>query len=140
MLPAVSTPVDSTSSDPCGILHYNSLTDNVDIEYVAYQPGNYLDWNMYVVRGTTGTVASASGNTSAGTPSPLAPADFSSTVATLIGSCPQAAFGVNLYCTSRATDGWSRLSEYDSPASIAFALTVPCPPPCPDRNTDKTQG
>jgi hypothetical protein len=134
LLPAVSTPVDSTSSDPCGILHYNSLTDNVDIEYVAYQPGNYLDWSLGVVRGTSGGVASTSGNTSAGTPSPLAPADFNNTVAALIGSCPQAAFGVNLYCASRATDGWSRLSGYDSSAAIAFALTIPCPP-CPPTNT-----
>jgi hypothetical protein len=40
---------------------------------------------------------------------------------------------VNLYCASRATDGWSRLSGYDSSQSIAFALTIPCPPPCPDK-------
>jgi hypothetical protein len=132
-LPAVSTPVDSTTTDPCGILHYNSLSDIVDIEYVAYQPGNFLDWNMYVVRGTSGVVASTSGNTSAGAPAPGTPADFDNTVATLIGSCPQAAFGVNLYCASRATDGWSRLSGYDSSQSIAFALTIPCPPPCPDK-------
>ncbi|MBT9332459.1 hypothetical protein [Paracidobacterium acidisoli] len=125
-LPAVSTPVDSTASDPCGILHYNGPGDNVDIEYVAWQPGNFLDWNLYVVRGTTGTVASLAGNTSAG--SPGSPVDFNNTVATLIGSCPQAAFGVNLYCQFRGTDGWSRLGYgYDSSQSIAFALTVPCP-------------
>ena len=128
-LPGVSTPVDSTASDPCGILHYNALSDNVDIQYVAYQPGNFLDWNLGVVRGTSGGVASASGNSSAG--SPGVPVDFNNTVATLIGSCPQAAFGVSLYCAFRGTDGWSRLSAgYDSSSAIAFALTIPCPP-CP---------
>jgi len=131
-LPGVTTPVDSTASDPCGILQYNALSDNVDIQYVAYQPGNFLDWNLGVVRGTSGGVASASGNSSAG--SPGVPVDFNNTVAALIGSCPQAAFGVNLYCAFRGTDGWSRLSSgYDSSSAIAFALTIPCPPcpPCP---------
>ncbi len=124
-LPGVSTPVDSTASDPCGILHYNSPADNVDIQYVAYQPGNFLDWSLGVVRGTSGGVAATSGNTSAG--SPGLPVDFNNTVAALIGTCPQAAFGVNLYCAFRGTDGWSRLSGNDSSQSIAFALTVPCP-------------
>lgn len=130
-LPGVSTPVDSTASDPCGILHYNAVGDNVDIQYVAYQPGNFLDWSLGVVRGTTGSVASLGGNTSAGLPG--VPVDFNNTVGTLIGTCPQAAFGVNLYCAHRGTDGWGRLSGYDSSSSIAFALTIPCPPcpPCP---------
>ena len=104
--PGVSTPVDSTASDPCGILHYNAVGDNVDIQYVAYQPGNFLDWSLGVVRGTTGIVASLGGNTSAG--SPGVPVDFNNTVGTLIGTCPQAAFGVNLYCAHRGTDGWGR--------------------------------
>ena len=124
-LPGVSTPVDSTSSDPCGILHYNGTGDNVDIQYVAYQAGNFLDWYLYVVRGITGTVASTSGHTSAG--SPGVPVDFNNTVAALVGNCTQAAFGVNLNVYSRCTDGWSRLSQYDSSQSIAFALTIPCP-------------
>jgi hypothetical protein len=126
-LPEVSTPVTTTSTDPCGILLYKTPADNVDIEYVAYQPGNFLDWGLNVVRGTSGSVASIAGNSNAGSPSPGAPADFNNTVASLIGSCPQAAFGVNLNVYSRATDGWGRLSEYDSSRSIAFALTVPCP-------------
>lgn len=123
-LPGVSTPVDSTYSDPCGILHYNSLSDNVDIQYVAYQGGNFLDWYLSVVRGTTGQVAAINGHTSAG--SPGLPVDFNNTVASLIGDCSQAAFGVNLDVYSRCTDGWSQLSGYNSSKSIAFALTVPC--------------
>jgi hypothetical protein len=124
-LPGVSTPVNSTASDPCGILQYNAPGDNVDIQYVAYQPGNFLDWSLGVVRGITGTVASTGGHTSAG--SPGTPVDFNNTVATLIGTCTQAAFGVNLDVYSRCTDGWSRLNQYDSSRSIAFALTTPCP-------------
>lgn len=124
-LPGVSTPVDSTFSNPCGILHYTGLSDIVDIEYVAYQAGNFLDWYLSVVRGTSGQVAATNGHTSAG--SPGTPVDFDNTVAAIIGDCTQAAFGVNLDVYSRCTDGWSRLSGYDSSQSIAFALTVPCP-------------
>ena len=32
------------------------------------------------------------------------------------------AFAVNLYCAARATNGYGRQSEYDSSATIAFAL------------------
>jgi hypothetical protein len=140
-LPGVSTPVDSTATDPCGILHYNLDTDNVDIQYVAYQAGNFLDWDLSVVRGICGSVASAGGNTSAGAPAPGSPVDFNNTVgylgrmlSTACPACEQAAYGVNLDCYFRGTDGWSRLSSgYDSSQSIAFALTIPCPvcPTCP---------
>jgi len=128
-LPGVSTPVDSTATDPCGILHFSDPSNTVEIEYVAYQPGNYLDWSLGVVRGISGGVASDGGNTSEGTPG--VPVDFDNTVSSLMGTCNQAAFGVNLYVASRATDGWSRLVQYDSSAAIAFALVEPCPP-CPD--------
>jgi hypothetical protein len=124
-LPGVSTPVNSTASDPCGILNYNTSGDNVDIQYVAYQRGNFLYWDLGVVRGITGSVASTSGTTNAG--SPGLPVDFNNTVATLIGNCTQAAFGVNLDVYTLCTDGWSQLTQYDSAASIAFALTKPCP-------------
>jgi len=133
-LPEVSTSVNSTVIDPCGILLYNTAGDNADIEYLAYQPNNFLDWTLDVVRGTSGSVAYTAGNTSAGAPLPGTPADFINSTTSLTRAlppattgCTQAAFAVNLYCASRATDGWNRLSGNDRSASIAFALTVPCP-------------
>jgi hypothetical protein len=128
-LPQVSTPVNSTASDPCGILNFNSLGDNVDIEYVAYQPGNFLYWDLDVVRGVSGSVASTGGQSNAG--SPGSPVDFNNLVSLLMGGCPQAAFGVNLDVYTLCTDGWSQLTQYDSSASIAFALTKPCPDRAP---------
>jgi len=126
-LPGVSTPLDSTATDPCGILHYNNPGDNVDIQYVAYQPENFLDWNLNVTRGISGTVASLSDSTSAGVPSPGVPDNFNNTAGSLMGTCTQAAFAVNLDTYSRATNGWSRLSGYDDHKTIAFALNKPCP-------------
>jgi hypothetical protein len=117
--------LDSAAADACGMLDYTDPSDEVEIEYVATQPGNYLDWDLNVVRGLTGTVASASGNVSEGSSS--TPADFGNTASSLIGTCTQAAFSVNLYCHSRCTDGWSAQTEYDSWDSIGFALITPCP-------------
>ena len=124
LLPGVL--LDSAKADACGMLDYTNPSDEVEIEYVATQPANFLDWNLYVVRGLTGVVASTSDNTSDGSVS--TPADFDNTASSLLGPCTQAAFSANLYCTSRCTDGWNRQSEYDSWDAIGFALITPCPP------------
>jgi hypothetical protein len=129
--------VDSLAADSCGMLNYSNPSDVVEIEYVAYQPGNFLDWDLDVVRGLSGSVAAIGDNVSAG--SPGTPVDFDNTVATLLGPCSRAAFAVNLYCASRCTDGWSRQSEYDSSGTIAFALIAPCPP-CPPCRTAPENG
>jgi len=127
-LPGVSTPLGSTDTDPCGVLHYTNRTDNVDLSYVAFHPNNYLDWDLTISKGVTGVVASIappapSTNTSAG--SPGTPAHFVNSAGTLLGSCVQAAFAVNLYCAARAESGYGRQSQYDSSATIAFALLHP---------------
>lgn len=127
-LPAVSTP--EGAADSCGMLHYGSTSDTVTLDYYAYHPNNYLNWNLGITRGLSGEVASIppsppATDTSSGSPSPGSPATFDNSVSTLAGSCPQAAFAVNLYCAARATDGYSRQEQYDSSATIAFALTTP---------------
>src|SRR5215470_2511301 len=47
-IPKVATPVNSTDTDPCGILQYNNASDNVAISYVAFHPNNFLDWSLTV--------------------------------------------------------------------------------------------
>jgi hypothetical protein len=130
-LPGVT--VDGASADPCGMLEYTDRSDTVEIEYVASQPGNFLYWGLDVARGLTGTVASTSGESeSEGTIA--TPADFDNTIDFLLGpTCTQAAFSVVLNCYSLCTDGWSQQTEYDTSATIGFALVAPCPPcpPCP---------
>jgi hypothetical protein len=127
-LPAVSTPLGSTDTDPCGVLHYGTTGDNVDLSYVAFHPNNYLDWDLTISRGISGVVASIlppapATQTSSG--SPGVPAHFVNSAGTLLGPCTQAAFAVNLYCAARATSGYSRQSQYDSSSTIAFALIHP---------------
>jgi hypothetical protein len=130
-LPKVTTPISSTDSEPCGILHYTNGSDPVDIYYVASHPNNYLDWSLSVALGIKGQVAGIAGvpgvtDTSAGAPVPPGPAaDFENSAASLLGTCTQGAFAVNLYCAARAVDGYSRQSQYDSSATIGFALLTP---------------
>jgi len=138
-LPKVATPVNSTDTDPCGILQFNNSSDNVAVSYVAFHPNNFLDWDLTISLGVTGIVASIPPsppgpptNTSSG--SPGFPATFNNPAGgppgsgPLLGSCTQGAFAVVLYCAARATDGYERLEQYDCQAAIAFALTKPCPP------------
>ena len=127
-LPGVSTPLGSTATDPCGVLHYSSGSDNVEIDYVAFQPGNFVDWSLTVSRGISGVVAeivppAPATGTSAG--SPGSPVPFNNSASALLGPCLQAAFAVNLYCRARVTNGYGQQSQYDSSQTIAFALLHP---------------
>jgi hypothetical protein len=122
-LPKVKTPISSTDTDPCGILHYTSGSDIVDIYYVAFHPNDYLDWSLGVFLGILGEVAGTSGSVSSGVLG--APADFANTASALLDGCQQGAFAVNLSCRARAVDGYSRQSQYDCSATIGFALLTP---------------
>ncbi len=124
-LPKVKTPLGSTDTEPCGILHYTNGSDIVDIYYVAFHPNDYLDWDLGVSLGIMGPVAGTSGNVSAG--SLGFPADFANSASALLKTCTQGAFAVNLYCQARATNGYSRQYQYDCSATIGFALLKPCP-------------
>ncbi len=107
-------------NDDCGMLHYGSGADQVHIDYVASHPNNFLSWSLTVSRGTHGVVTSTGGNTSS-----LIPDHFDNSAASLVGTCAQAAFAVNLYTKARATDGYSDQTQYDRSATIAFALLTP---------------
>jgi hypothetical protein len=125
-LPAVSTP--EGSADNCGMLHYGASTDTVALDYYAYHPNNYLDWELTITRGLSGVVAEIPPSpppTDTSSGSVGSPAVFDNSAGALLGGCPQAAFAVNLYCWARATNGYSRQTQYDSSATIAFALTTP---------------
>ena len=123
-LPKVQTPISSTDTDPCGILYYTDGSDMVDIFYVAFHPNSYLDWDLGVSLGIMGPVAGTSGSVSAGALG--LPADFANSASALLVTCIQGAFAVNLNCYARATNGYSRQSQYDCSATIGFALLKPC--------------
>src|SRR5260370_1426074 len=83
----------------------------------ASHPNNFIFWGLSVFRGIHGEVAATSGDHNSATPD-----NFNNTVSALAGSCLNAAFAVNLNTYARAPDGYSRQSQYDRSATIAFAL------------------
>lgn len=122
--PTVAELQDVTASGhhvtPCGMLHYSAGADPVSIQYVATQPGNFISWELSVVRGLQGQVAATSGQENSANPD-----HFNNSASTLVGSCGNAAFAVNLNTHARATSGYDRQSQYDRSATIAFALLNP---------------
>ena len=124
----VDTSVPCVTDCDCGMRHYSSGSDLVSVHYVASHPNNYLTWGLAINRGTTGTVASATGATSSppfSLPFPSTPGVFKNTAAALLGHCTSAAFAVNLNTYAEATDGYSTQMQYNRSATMAFALITP---------------
>ena len=117
--------LDGNPPDPvCGLLQYSggagSPSGTVTIQYTAAQPDNFATYSYRLSRGVNPlTPPTTSGQVSAGT----APATVTMSVASLLGGCAIAGFGEDIYVAAAATDGWYRLSEYDSsPAPVGFVL------------------
>ncbi len=108
--------VAGVAANQCGMLKFNNKTDFVQIAYVASHPTLMADYSFGIIKGPNG-VYSTSG--------PVAASAFTykDTVAKLLGTCPSAAFAVQLYVAARAINGFSRQSQYDASRTIAFALT-----------------
>jgi hypothetical protein len=122
-----SASIDSVSAaghtaDSCGMLHYEEDDDDVAIFFHATHPNSYLTWSLGVSLGFYGGVASESGNSSS-PPKPENP--LVRDAGELLHGCTNGAFAVNLYTAATATDGYSRQSQYDRSASVAFALLHP---------------
>lgn len=119
--------IDSVSAaghtaDKCGMLHYEEEDDDVAISFHATHPNSYLTWSLGVSLGFYGGVASESGNSSS-PPEPENP--LVRDAGELLHGCTNGAFAVNLDTWAAATDGYSRQSQYDRSASVAFALLHP---------------
>jgi hypothetical protein len=130
-LPAVHNISLGQDATPCGFLPFNDVSNVIGIDYVARHHNGYLNWSLDVVRGLCGSAASlsADGNSPPAPVPPGAPASFPNTAGTLLRPLPPcagcdngAAFAVNLNCYAWATNGRYTQTQYDSSATIAFAL------------------
>ncbi len=109
-------------ADACGVLHYGVNKGAVlSIGFTASQPANYANFSFEMVRGVT-AVALPSPPPSSG-PVTAAVSPITDTVGALLGPCPTAGFAVELYVAATINNGWSRQSEYDAEALLAFVLT-----------------
>jgi hypothetical protein len=124
---SLGTPaLDGTPADDCGVFRYNAgPSGNVTIPYTASHPDNMATYSYRLSRGATPlTPPTTSGQVSGATN----PAVVSMSVLSLLTQpdgtvCDVAGFAEDLYVAALATDGWSRLSEYDTnPPPRAFVL------------------
>jgi hypothetical protein len=116
----------ATADACCGVLHYADTLATVTLGWTAEHPHGFATYRFDVTRGVNG-VASATGPVVPGG-SPITP-----TVKTLMdtnlpagcaaGGCMVAGFAETLAVYATATDGWSRQSQHDRPATRAFVLS-----------------
>lgn len=124
------------ASDNCGFLRY-SPGDNVRIGYHAIHP-DQLATHHFWIRRAIQIVSNVYGEVSA--PSMaygslhsysgdglgnFAKTDF--TTNELLGTCTEGAFAEMLRVRAKATNGWTRLHEYDASHQRAFALAPETP-------------
>jgi hypothetical protein len=113
----LATPtLNNHAADPnCGLLHYTGVTAlPVDMQLTATHPTGFATYSFQVVKGVNGIIG-------VGGPVPAA-SPVTSPAATLLGTCTIAAFGEYLYVAATANNGWSRQSQYDASAALAFVL------------------
>jgi hypothetical protein len=118
--------VGANVADGCGILRYTSPTGVVSMPFTASHPNNYATYNFSLVRGLNLPPSPViSGATSGQVSAATNPGAITGTVAGLLGPCAKggmAAFAESLYVAAVANSGWSRQSQYDAEATIAFTL------------------
>jgi hypothetical protein len=111
-------------ADPdCGLLHYGVKDASpVTMPFTASHPNNFATFSFEVVKGVNQVTLP---------PLPLvnlavtlAPglSPVTETVSGLLGACTIAAFAEEVYVAATANNGWSRQSQYDAEALIAFVL------------------
>ena len=127
---ALGTPaLDGNPADTCGVFRYVSGIGGpagvVTIPYTATHPDDFATYSYRLSRGAVPlSPPTTSGAVSAATD----PATISMSAKSLLTEpdgtiCDVAGFAEDLYVAAMATDGWSRLSEYDSsPPPRAFVL------------------
>jgi hypothetical protein len=127
---SISPPqLNGASADACGVLRYGQgYAGTVTLQYTATQPGNFATFSYRLSRGVTElNPPSASGQVSAATdPAVVNPSVLSLLTQPNNSVCDIAGFGADLYVWSLATDGWTRISGYDSnPPPVGFVLAPP---------------
>jgi hypothetical protein len=124
LLPAPK--VGASTANACGILRYTSLANVVDMPFIASQPNNFATYSFSLIRGLNLPPAPViAGATSGQVSAATNPGNITGTVAGLLGPCAaggMAAFAESLYVAAMANSGWSRQSQYDAQATIAFTL------------------
>lgn len=107
-----------TYTDSCGMLRYQASDVSVTMPYQARHPAKFGVYQFSLIRSNTvlNTIQGQVGDLGAS-----GQFNYSAALATLLGSCTEAAFSENLSVWNMAFDGWSRLGP-DASDVRAFAL------------------
>jgi hypothetical protein len=112
------------ATNACGFLPYNPATapaDQVQISFVAAQPEDYATYQFSLIKGVNAVALSQATSGPVGGISPASD-PITATVASLLGTCTTAGFAAEVYVYADATTGWTRCSQYDASAAVAFVL------------------
>jgi hypothetical protein len=112
-MPSVS---GNSATTDCGMLKFASTSDPLQIVYIASHPSLFGTYSFWIVKAAN-SIYSTSANVS------NAPFTFQNTVGSLLGMCTRAAFCAQLYVYAKAINGYTRQTQYDASAIVAFALT-----------------
>lgn len=124
----------SVTPDPdCGFHRY-TLPASATLSFDARHPNNFATYGFATARGSGPNIADATtsgtvglgGNNGFGLSGSFTYAKGVD-VATLLDTCPNAAFSERLDVYAMATNGYSTLSGYNAADNAAFALAQPCP-------------
>jgi hypothetical protein len=110
--------LNGSGADPvCGVLKYTAKnSDPVTMPYVASHPKGFATFQFELIKGVSLAIPVIGGPVSA------AASPVTATVAALLGACNVAGYAELLYVWATANNGWSRQSQYDASAAIAFVL------------------
>jgi hypothetical protein len=114
--------VHGAGADPnCGLLHYvTKNTDPVTMAFTASHPNGFATFSFSLIKGVNSVALPASPPTSG--PVATAASPITATIQDLMGKCDVAGFAEYLYVAATATNGWSRQSQFDASAAVAFVL------------------
>jgi hypothetical protein len=119
----VGTPVlhGNTADPTCGLLHYGTKNaDLVSMPFSVGHPNGYATFQFSLIKGVNAVSLPAAPPTSG--PVSAASSPIQASVQDLMGKCDVAGFGEWVYVWASAINGWSRQSQYDASAAIAFVL------------------
>jgi hypothetical protein len=109
------------AADQCGVMNYTSRAQTVAMPFLALQRSGFATYSFAVQRGAV-SPAEVSVSGTAAVNAAAMPAAPTASVGDLLDQCVTAGFAEHLYVAHRATDGWSRQSQYDASDIRAFVL------------------
>ncbi|MDN7179038.1 hypothetical protein M0D69_13640 [Caballeronia sp. SEWSISQ10-4 2] len=107
----------------CGLLHYGTTDASpVSMPFTASHPNNFATFSFVLVKGVNQVTLPPLPIAGDPVTAALGLSPVVETVANLRGNCTIAAFAEEVHVFAAANNGWSRQSQYDADALIAYVL------------------